>query len=108
MPSRSWLLAVVFLASGIAVGWFAPRWLESQAERSRPPDVVSQVRELARLEGVSYHIERVIDLKEEQRKVFGLVSAGDAILLVASGDVVAGVDLGKLGPGDVQTTPDGR
>lgn len=108
MSSRSWLLAAVFLAAGIAVGWFAPRWLASQAERSRPPDVVSQVRELARLEGVSYHIERVVDLKEEQRKVFGLVSAGDAILLVASGDVVAGVDLGKLGPGDVQTTPDGR
>jgi hypothetical protein len=108
MRTRSWLVAVAFLAAGIAVGWFAPRWLESQAERSRPPDVVSQVRELARLEGVSYHIERVVDLKDEQRKVFGLVSAGDAILLVASGDVVAGVDLGKLGPGDVQTTPDGR
>lgn len=107
MRSRSWLLAVAFLAAGVALGRFAPRWLEVQAER-RPPDVVSQVRELARLEGVSYHIERVVDLKDEQRRVFGLVSAGDAILLVASGDVVAGVDLGKLGPGDVQVTPDGR
>jgi hypothetical protein len=101
-------MAVALLAAGIGVGRFAPGWLEAAGERRRPPDVVSQVRELARLEGVSYHIERVVDLKDQQQRVFGLVSAGDAILLVASGDVVAGVDLGKLGPGDVVPAADGR
>jgi hypothetical protein len=103
----SWLLAVVFSGFGVAVGMFAPRWFEGSMARQRPPDVITQVRELARLEGVSYHMERVVDLKDETRALFGLVPAGDAILLVASGDVVAGVDLGRLGPSDVTTAPDG-
>jgi hypothetical protein len=104
----SWLLAVVFSGLGITLGLFAPRWFGSLAARQHPPDVISQVRELARLEGVSYHMERVVDLKEETRSLFGLMPAGDAILLVASGDVVAGVDLGRLGPSDVTRAPDGR
>ena len=105
---RAWLFSIVLLGSGIALGVYGPRWVAANAESRRPPDVVSQVRELARLEGVSYHVERVVDLKDEQRTLFGLVSAGDAILLVASGDIVAGVDLGKLGPDAVATSPDGR
>jgi hypothetical protein len=102
-----WLLAVG-LALGIGVGWFAPR-LFPRAEEPKPlPDVISQVRELSRLEGVSYHIERVVDLKDKQQSMFGLVESEDAILLVASGDVVAGVDLGKLQPDDVVVSPDRR
>jgi hypothetical protein len=40
--------------------------------------------------------------------LFGLVAADDAILLVASGDVVAGVDLAQLAPSDVSVAADGR
>jgi hypothetical protein len=70
------------------------------------PDVLLAVRNLARLESVSFHMERVVDLSEKQSQLFGLVSTEDAILLVAVGDVVAGVDLAKLSPGDIQVTPD--
>jgi hypothetical protein len=105
--ARSWLFGVLLLGAGVALGNVAPRWWARVEDVRRRPDVISQVRELARLEGVSYHVERVVDLKDEQRKLFGLVSAGDSILLVASGDVVAGVDLGKLQPGDVSDSPDG-
>jgi hypothetical protein len=59
------------------------------------------VQALARLESVEYHMERVIDLKQRQDRLFGLLQADDAILLVAAGDVVAGVDLTKLHDGDV-------
>jgi hypothetical protein len=103
--ARSWLLTAATLGLGVALGVFLPRWL---AERQALPDVLAQVRELSRLEGVSYHMERVVELKDEQRRLFGLVPADDAILLVASGDVVAGVDLGRLGPADVQVAVDGR
>ncbi|MEZ4226363.1 MAG: DUF4230 domain-containing protein [Polyangiaceae bacterium] len=65
------------------------------------PSVVLALRDLARLESAEAHIERVIDLRDKQSKLFGLVQAEDAILLVASGDVVAGVDLSKLQAGDV-------
>jgi hypothetical protein len=105
--ARSWLFGVLLLGAGVALGSVAPRWWARVEDVRRRPDVIAQVRELARLEGVSYHVERVVDLKDEQRQLFGLVSAGDSILLVASGDVTAGVDLGKLTPGDVSVSPDG-
>jgi hypothetical protein len=102
-----WLLPVG-LAVGIGVGWFAPRLFPAE-ERPQPlPDVITQVRELSRLEGVSFHVERVVDLKDKQQSMFGLVESEDAILLVASGDVVAGVDLGALKPEDVVVSADRR
>lgn len=65
------------------------------------PNVLLAVRELARLETVSFHMERVIDLSEKQSRFFGLVESEDAILLVAVADVTAGVDLARLGEGDI-------
>jgi uncharacterized protein DUF4230 len=103
-----WFLGVVLLGAGVVLGRLSPRWLAQRDERTRWPAVVTQVRELSRLEGVSYHVERVVDLKDEQRMLFGLVEADDALLLVASGDVVAGVDLGRLTTADVTVAADGR
>jgi hypothetical protein len=100
------LLAAVLLGAGTLLGRFGSRWLDRSVEQRRRPDVITQVRELSRLEGVSYHVERVVDLKDEQRTLFGMVAASDAILLVASGEVVAGVDLAQLRPEDVVVAPD--
>ena len=65
------------------------------------PSVIIALRDLARLESAEAHMERVIDLRDKQSRLFGLVQAEDAVLLVASGTVVAGVDLSKLKQGDV-------
>jgi hypothetical protein len=65
------------------------------------PDVIVAVRSLGRLETASYHLERVVDLTDQQTQLFGLIKARDAILLVAVGDVVAGVDLEQLTTDDV-------
>ncbi len=65
------------------------------------PSVVVAVRDLARLETVEYHIERVIDLRDSQSLLFGLIRTEDAILFVAVGQVTAGVDLGELSADDV-------
>jgi hypothetical protein len=72
------------------------------------PSVLEKVRDLKRLESVSFHMERVIDLSDEQSSFFGLVQTEDAILLIAAADVRGGVDLGKLGPGDVQADLEAR
>lgn len=106
--TRSRLSALALVGVGVGLGVLAPGWLAPAAERARNPSVISEVRELARLEGVTYHVERVVDLKDEQLHLFGLVAADDAILLVASGDVVAGVDLGKLEPSNVVVADEGR
>lgn len=70
------------------------------------PNVLLAVRDLSRLESVSFHMERVIDLTEKQSRLFGLIEGEDAILLVAVADITAGVDLAKLGEGDVQVDPE--
>ncbi len=65
------------------------------------PNVLVAVRDLARLETAQVHVEKVIDLTDTQSRMFGLVEATDAILLVAAGDATLGVDLSKLTEGDV-------
>lgn len=66
------------------------------------PDVLIAVRALARLETVNVHMERVLELTDEQTHLFGLVSGNDRILLVAAADVSAGVDLAKVRPQDIR------
>jgi hypothetical protein len=98
----SWLVAGLSLVAGVLLGVLGLQSLtQKTVDEDQRPAVISAVRELSRLEGVSFHVERVVDLRDKQETMFGLVNAEDAILLVASGDVVAGVDLGKIGPGDV-------
>ncbi len=69
-------------------------------------DVVVAMRDLARLESAEYHMERIINLRDRQSRLFGLVEAEDAILLVAAGDVTAGVDLTQMSDGDVVVNPE--
>jgi hypothetical protein len=76
--------------------------LSSSITVLRPtPNVLVAVRDLARLESASFHMERVIDLTDKQSRLFGLIQTEDAILLVAVADVSAGVDLQKLTADDV-------
>jgi len=97
----------------VALGLFATSVYllsRSRAEGARPgerpsPTLLIAIRDLARLETTELHAEKVIDLTDKQSQFFGLIDATDAILLVASGDVVVGVDLGKMGDGDLTVDP---
>jgi len=63
--------------------------------------VVTAIRDLATLETASYHMERVIDLRDKQSHLFGLFESQDAVLLVAAADIVAGIDLSGMRDGDI-------
>jgi len=65
-----------------------------------PITVIYQVRSLARLETIQYSIEKVITA-ETGPGVFEALF-GDRLLFVAHGIVLAGVDLEKLGPEDME------
>jgi hypothetical protein len=69
------------------------------------PSVILAVQSLARLQSVSFHMERIVDLTRKEQTLWGLVETQDNILLVAVGDVVAGVDLGKLREEHVTVDP---
>ncbi len=68
--------------------------------------VVVAVRSLARLESASYVIEKVI-IKEEGQGALGVLF-GDRLIFVAHGEVIAGVDLGKMQVSDIQVLPSGK
>ncbi len=63
------------------------------------------MRDVSKLETTELHLEKVIDLTDKQNNFFGLIEGTDNLLLVASGDVTVGVDLGKLTEGDVAMDP---
>jgi len=69
------------------------------------PGVVTAMRDMAKLDATSFHIEKVVEAKDEQSRLWGLLQPTDGLLLVAVGDVVAGVDLSKLQDGDVRIDP---
>jgi hypothetical protein len=104
---RLWVLVALLgfaaaMTLGVVVG---RRWARSPDDDTTTvqatPSVVVAIRDLARLEGAEFRIDRVVSLTDKQERLFGLVEAKDAILLVASGAVVAGTDLSGLADGDV-------
>ncbi|MGC2369626.1 MAG: DUF4230 domain-containing protein [Candidatus Sulfotelmatobacter sp.] len=64
------------------------------------PTVVRQIQKLQRLETVSYTMDKIIS-GEHENAFLPKFLAGDRLLLVVHGEVVAGINLASLGPGDV-------
>ena len=65
------------------------------------PTVVRQIQQLQRLETVSYTMDKIIS-GEHSNAYLPKFLAGDRLLLVVHGEVVGGIDLARLSPGDVQ------
>jgi Protein of unknown function (DUF4230) len=64
------------------------------------PTVVRQIQQLQRLETVSYTMDKIIS-GEHANAYLPKFLAGDRLLLVAHGEVVGGINLAELQPGDV-------
>jgi hypothetical protein len=67
------------------------------------PTVVHQIQALERLETVSYSMDKIIS-GERDNPILPAFLAGDKLLLVVHGEVIAGVDLSKLQPTDVSVS----
>jgi Protein of unknown function (DUF4230) len=65
------------------------------------PTVVRQIQSLQRLETVSYTMDKIIS-GEHANAYLPKFLAGDRLLLMVHGEVVGGINLASLGPGDVQ------
>ena len=64
------------------------------------PTVIRQIQSLQRLETVSYTMDKIIS-GEHDNPYLPRFLASDRLLLVVHGEVIAGVDLGKLQTSDV-------
>jgi hypothetical protein len=66
------------------------------------PTVVRQIQQLQRLETVSYTMDKIIS-GEHANAYLPKFLVGDRLLLVVHGEVVGGINLARLQPGDVLT-----
>lgn len=64
------------------------------------PTVIRQIQALQRLESVKYTMDKII-VGERENPILPKFLAGDRLLLVVHGEVIAGVDLSKLQPSNV-------
>jgi hypothetical protein len=69
------------------------------------PTVVEKIRQLSRLETVVYSLDKIVEGDRENAYLPGFL-AGDRLLLVAHGEVIAGIDLAQLKWNDVQVNSD--
>jgi hypothetical protein len=72
----------------------------------RQPAVITQIRELGRLETASYTVEKVLEGGVDQGNELLNLLLGDRLLFIAHGEVIAGVDLTELGDDDVTVSDD--
>ncbi len=97
-------LALVAIVLAGASGFLLGRHQEDEdpnLHARKTPSLLLATKDLSRLETSEMHVEKVLDLTDSQSNFFGMVQGTDNVLLVAVGDVTMGVDLGKLGEGDV-------
>ncbi len=65
------------------------------------PAVVNKIQRMDRLETVKYSLDKVVE-GDRENSVLPNFLAGDKLLMVVHGEVIAGVDLSQLKPSDVQ------
>jgi hypothetical protein len=65
------------------------------------PTVVDRIQRLQRLETVVYTMDKIVT-GEKENAFFPDFLAGDRLLMMVHGEVVAGIDFSNLKPGDVQ------
>ncbi|MBN1267185.1 MAG: DUF4230 domain-containing protein [Anaerolineales bacterium] len=119
---KSWwifgLLVLIIIAGGILMmsgqkeqdtGWLSllTPMATPTPELISGPAIVHQIQQVSRLETTVYSVERVIEASQSD-PVWPDWLRGDRLLLIAYGQVVAGVDLGKMTNDDVVVAEDGR
>src|SRR6204780_118755 len=127
-PARSSAAVVVALILGLflgivcvgATGWAMLSRTSGQAVLSHmwsaltgrtlaidvsQPTVVDRIQRLQRLETVVYTMDKIVTGAREN-PIFPDFLAGDRLLMMVHGEVVAGIDFSNLKPGDVRV--DGR
>ena len=92
--------SVVWFASGVGLLRLMGISRGTTLINVNQPTVVRQIRQLQRLETVNYTMDKIIS-GEHENPYLPKFLAGDRLLLVVHGEVIGGIDLSKLQPGDV-------
>lgn len=114
---RSWvIIALSFFAGALVAfvalllivrasqGWAGTvsSWLQRTARTDlSQPTVVDRIQKLQRLETVVYTMDKIVT-GEKESVILPNFLAGDRLLLLVHGEVIAGIDFQTLKPSDVQ------
>ena len=90
----SFFLGFALAALIAALGFVLLRRSGSWIDTSRPT-VVSHIRQLQRLETVVYGMDKIVSGGQDNRYLPRML-AGERLLLIVYGEVIAGVDLGRV------------
>lgn len=90
----------VWLATGTGLLSLLRAYRGGSLIRIDQPTVVRQIQQLQRLETVSFTMDKIIS-GEHDSPYLPKFLVSDRLLLVVHGEVIAGVDLSKVQPGDV-------
>jgi Protein of unknown function (DUF4230) len=91
---------IVWFTTGTGLLSLLRSYARGSLIRIDQPTIVRQIQQLQRLETVNFTMDKIIS-GEHDSPYFPKFLAGDRLLLVVHGDVIAGVDLGKLQQQDV-------
>jgi hypothetical protein len=93
--------ALVWLSTGLGLFHLLGAMRGGRAQINvDQPTVVRQIQQLQRLETVSYTMDKIIS-GEHANAYLPKFLAGDRLLLVVHGEVIGGINLAGLQPGDV-------
>jgi hypothetical protein len=108
------IAVLVAVSTGVMIWRIAKRTVTQQVSEALAPQektidvaaLVTQVRELNRLETATMHVVHIGRISQTYNLMPNSL-AGDEITFLAEGDVIAGIDLARLTPQDVWKSPDG-
>jgi hypothetical protein len=108
-PLLGLIVAAVLTLGGVIQAWHTAQNLFAGklVVRTDQPAVITQMRQLNRLETASFTVEKVIEGGQDQGSALLNDLLGDRLLFIAHGQVVAGVDFSQLTPDDVVVGRDG-
>ncbi len=98
-------LATLALGVGVTAWAFAGRSTAAGKTRidAGQAAIVTEMRSLGRLESSSFTIEKIIEADKNQAGRLSDFLFGDKLLLIAHGEVVAGIDMSGLAASDIST-----
>jgi len=97
------VVVVLLLAVRGSQGKLTSWWQRTTRTDLSQPTVVDRIQKLQRLETVVYTMDKVVT-GEKQSSMLPNFLAGDRLLLLVHGEVIAGIDFQKLNPSDVQVS----
>ena len=103
-------VAVIAILATIAIVWSVRRTARELAKPQETAadlgDVVTQVREMSRLETAAMHVVNISSIRQTYRFVPRALG-NDEITLYSEGDVIAGIDLSRVTSNDIWREPGG-